>query len=583
MNKLAIIYCLISLFANAQVGIGTVLPEDSASLEISGGNRGVLINSITLTGTNDTTSIVNFSAGMAEAGLLIYNTSTIGVANAVSPGFYYWDGTIWVALGSAGGSSNAWDLSGNTGTTSGVSFIGTTDNQSLDFRTNNTIKTRITTKGQIEVLNTGSSIFLGEGVGRLDDLSGNNNVGVGHQSLYNSTTGNYNVSVGSYSLYSNTTGYNNTATGAYALYNNTSGSSNVASGLSSLRSNTSGYSNAGFGNYTLYSNVGGSSNSAMGESALHDNISGWGNTAVGRAALYNSTSNTNSALGASALYYNTTGASNVAVGAYANYRNTTGSNNTSLGKNALYDNTTGASNIAIGAWANDANTTGSHNVGVGQDVMSANTTGSYNVGIGSRVFNNGAPNLVTGSYNTGLGYSVDLLGDYSNSTVIGYNSDGTASNQVRIGNSSVTSIGGYQAWTDLSDGRYKKNIKESNLGLEFILNLRPVTYHLDIDKLQVNTEKDMSNSTDARAMLHTGFIAQEVDNTATGLGVSFSGVDKPKNNSDRYGLRYSLFVVPLVKAVQEQQELLEKQDSKIISLENKLSQLEDKLDNLLNK
>ncbi|HLF65296.1 MAG TPA: hypothetical protein VI603_16135 [Saprospiraceae bacterium] len=40
-------------------------------------------------------------------------------------------------------------------------------------------------------------------------------------------------------------------------------------------------------------------------------------------------------------------------------------------------------------------------------------------------------------------------------------------------------------------------------------------------------------------------------------GYNFSGVDAPKNGNDLYGLRYSVFVVPLVKAVQEQQVMIE--------------------------
>ncbi len=51
--------------------------------------------------------------------------------------------------------------------------------------------------------------------------------------------------------------------------------------------------------------------------------------------------------------------------------------------------------------------------------------------------------------------------------------------------------------------------------------------------------------------LQTGFIAQEVEKAAKELGFDFSGVDKPKNENDYYGLRYAEFVVPLVKAVQE--------------------------------
>ena len=40
------------------------------------------------------------------------------------------------------------------------------------------------------------------------------------------------------------------------------------------------------------------------------------------------------------------------------------------------------------------------------------------------------------------------------------------------------------------------------------------------------------------------------------FGYDFSGVDKPKNDKDFYGLRYAEFTVPLVKAVQEQQQII---------------------------
>jgi hypothetical protein len=43
----------------------------------------------------------------------------------------------------------------------------------------------------------------------------------------------------------------------------------------------------------------------------------------------------------------------------------------------------------------------------------------------------------------------------------------------------------------------------------------------------------------------------------------FSGVDAPKNDRDYYGIRYSEFVVPLVKAVQELSEIVEQQQKQI--------------------
>jgi hypothetical protein len=44
------------------------------------------------------------------------------------------------------------------------------------------------------------------------------------------------------------------------------------------------------------------------------------------------------------------------------------------------------------------------------------------------------------------------------------------------------------------------------------------------------------------------------------LGFDFSGVEKPKNEKDLYGLRYAEFVVPLVKAVQELDEKCRKSE-----------------------
>ena len=58
--------------------------------------------------------------------------------------------------------------------------------------------------------------------------------------------------------------------------------------------------------------------------------------------------------------------------------------------------------------------------------------------------------------------------------------------------------------------------------------------------------------------LYTGFAAQDVEKAAKELNYDFSGVDAAKNSKDLYGLRYSDFVAPLVKAVQELSQKVEK-------------------------
>jgi hypothetical protein len=261
------------------------------------------------------------------------------------------------------------------------------------------------------------------------------------------------------------------------------------------------------------------------------------------SALYsNTTGNYNTANGVSALYSNTTGNSNTANGLNALYSNTTGNSNTANGLNALYSNTTGYYNTANGQNALNNNTTGNRNTANGMYALSINTDGTYNTALGYYAFFNGA--------------------SYTNSTGIGYNAQPNASNTVRIGNSSVTSIGGYAAWSNLSDGRFKKNVQENVIGLEFIKKLRPVTYQFDMDAIAgFNKTPDSLRLADSERLkaseIHSGFIAQEVEQAAQSLGYNFHGVDKPKNETSHYGLRYAEFVVPLVKAVQEQQQMID--------------------------
>jgi len=68
-----------------------------------------------------------------------------------------------------------------------------------------------------------------------------------------------------------------------------------------------------------------------------------------------------------------------------------------------------------------------------------------------------------------------------------------------------------------------------------------------------------------------------VEQAAIQTGFPFSGVDKPANDKTLYGLRYGDFVVPLVKAVQEQQVIIEEQNKKIEFLLKELQLIKEKL------
>ena len=421
----------------------------------------------------------------------------------------------------------------------------------------------------------------GTGQGALQSIStGNYNTATGYNAMYSNLAGANNTAIGNKALYANTVGGDNTATGSFALQANISGRSNTANGSFALYNNTSHY-NTGIGYSALYKNENGSSNTATGFFALYNNISGICNTAAGTNSLNNNIAgNNNTASGYASAHSNISGYSNVAIGVKALYTNSSGHNlvaigdsalykyngssgfNTALGSKTLYNNT-GTNNTATGYRALYTNTSGFYNTANGYNSLYSNVTGVFNTAIGSTsLYSN------TGSYNTAIGSSSDVNPGLTNATAIGFGALATASNQIWLGNTSVTSVKAGNNIVIVSDGRFKKNMKENVPGLAFINALKPVTYNYDIHKLndymqpvknkpeeemlQAVADKTKEESiTKKEKIVYTGLVAQDVENIATQLGYDFSGVYKPQNDKDPYGLSYSEFVVPLVKAVQE--------------------------------
>ncbi len=302
------------------------------------------------------------------------------------------------------------------------------------------------------------------------------------------------------------------------------------------------------------------------------------NVAVGYEALKTATTSDNTtALGYKALQASTTGNDNTGVGAMALYSNTTGNSNVAIGSDALTANTTGYYNVANGSSALYSNTTGYHNVANGYETLYSNTTGDYNVANGDHALYSNT----TGYDNTALGdYAFSNGANFHNSTALGNEANITASNQVRLGDDDVTWIGGHSSWHNTSDGRFKRNVQETVPGLAFITKLRPVTYTWDLNalnKFHNITPKDGKHSVELaqeraqqEQVVHTGFIAQEVETAAKQTGFDFDGVHHPENDKDTYSIAYAEFVVPLVKATQEQQIIIEQQNQKISDLEHKL-------------
>ncbi|MDB5208035.1 MAG: repeat protein [Flavisolibacter sp.] len=82
----------------AQLGIGTSNVDSSAMLDVVSNNKGFLPPRITLSALNISAPVTN-----PATGLLIYNTATSGTdSNAVTPGYYYWSGTMWSSISTKG-------------------------------------------------------------------------------------------------------------------------------------------------------------------------------------------------------------------------------------------------------------------------------------------------------------------------------------------------------------------------------------------------------------------------------------------------------------------------------------------------
>jgi trimeric autotransporter adhesin len=386
----------------------------------------------------------------------------------------------------------------------------------------------------------------------------------------------------------NITGSSNTAIGEGSLASITGASGNTASGKSSLTSNTTGDDNTAAGYLALNTNSIGSSNTAMGSLALLINTSGSYNTATGSDALhYNNTGMYNTATGVNALRSNTDGLYNAATGVDALRSNTGGDYNTATGVEALKNNDLGNFNAAHGYLALFSNLGGVENAAVGNRALFSNIYGGGNTAVGSEALTSSL-----GSFNIGIGYGSDVNpGGIVNVIALGSNLTVFTSNTARFGNTATTSYGGWAGWTNVSDGRFKKDILENVPGLDFINKLRPVTYTLDaslLDKFYHRNDKNKSSLgkemkavfetalQEKSKIIYTGFIAQEVEAAAKQLGFDFSGVDAAKNENDTYGLRYAEFVVPLVKAVQEQQTMIEALQKQNELLLQRITELEKK-------
>ena len=367
-----------------------------------------------------------------------------------------------------------------------------------------------------------NSVKVGRGAGSVST-----NTAVGEDALSNgSQSGVRNTSLGFRASYLNTSGQNITALGAYALYSNDTGSDNTGIGFGALDSNTSGSNNVGVGVGTLQTNSTASNNTAVGYQAGYTNNTGQNLVAIGYQAGYTSNAN-----------------NSTYVGYYAG-QTTTGTLNTFVGVNGVgYLVSSGAKNTIIGGFSGNSG---------GLDIRTASNYIVLSDGDGNpRSYNNG-----TGWINSGSTITTEYFWSQGVGNIGGIylGSAGSQNGQISQGSSgsgTITTYIGNAAITAVSDVRLKENIVDTQKNAIQIINQLRVVDHT------WNDPSDQCENNRNRRGVWMGLIAQEAQPVIPWL------VNKPLSDVDADGnpqywhMDYGYAVPLLVKAIQEQQAIIE--------------------------
>jgi hypothetical protein len=279
-----------------------------------------------------------------------------------------------------------------------------------------------------------------------------------------------------------------------------------------------------------------------------------------------STADKNVAIGTNTLQKNTGDFSgngeNTAIGFEAGKNLTTGIRNMLLGSNAGSAMTTGGSTVAIGATALLLSTSASEVVAIGRAAMEQGLSGDRNTAIGNAALykNDG------GNDNTAIGYRAGWANNANNNTTGSNNSfignealgaSATASNVITLGNSSIATIRAQVTTiTSLSDIRDKTNIMPLNYGIDFIKKLNPVSFDWDMrDGGKIGISE-------------IGFIAQELQQAQIDSQINIPNLVSDIN-PDKLEASYGVLIPIMVKALKEQQALIDELKQRILNLENK--------------
>ncbi|WP_207532073.1 tail fiber domain-containing protein [Desertivirga arenae] len=588
------------------VGINSTgaAPAASAGLDVNFSNKGVLIPNVNLLSLTDVATI-----GSPAESLLIYNKNA-----ALGKGYYYWDGFKWVPIaqfgsgttstgnlglgtttpvnrlsingtnplalhGIQGGTntdsvltikegvikgipsgsilastSSAWNLIGNSNLDSNSTagnFVGSTNNQPLRFRTNNTLRMQIQGGGNVAI---GSSPTFTSGNPEkfLVDAGTTNSFNL--ISAKGTKDGYLQLNVQNRSAgvaaSSDVVASNNTATESANF---------IDMGINSTGNTSTGVL-GGPNTAYLYSTGGDLSvgNGTAGEDLLLFTTGAASSTSSERIRIKENgrvgigTTITDSA------FVNINAGSIATNGGYPSIMNLEGSRNSYLQFNVQNNSSGNKASTDIVATANNGTEKVSYiDMGI--------NSGSYASG------NNALLNDANTAYIYANGAKMYIGNAATNQPLIFFTNSGSASDEdasgaermrilstgeVGIGTTTVTSgvkleVNGNIKATNVtysSDRRLKKYIKGLNYGLKELMALQPVTYYW----------KDAKQSQDKQI----GLIAQEARKIIPEIVVG-------NESKEMLGVNYTELVPVLINAIKEQQKQIEELKQKVTALEKK--------------
>lgn len=156
---------------------------------------------------------------------------------------------------------------------------------------------------------------------------------------------------------------------------------------------------------------------------------------------------------------------------------------------------------------------------------------------------------------------------------------------VGIGNSSPSytlqvngSVAGTSAYVNTSDIRFKKNVQPLDVGLNLVTQMRPVSFEWDVGAIKEwkyhslsakeralrGADREDHPADPAMQGKQIGFIAQDMEKILPSVVVTEANAEKTK------GMKYSELIPVLVKAIQEQQAQLSKDEATIAAMKVKL-------------